>query len=420
MNTEHTSAILGLRVPAMDVIESLNGVPAPPEIKPRDTSSIQVTPEAIPDDVRRQQVLFKIFRVISFVCIAGAVSFTGAVNSLAAIGISAAICLLIESPKFFTEMMRRHQERQSVRFEFLKTFQNLNVTFGPPAFEKRMLDLKALATEYENLPGDCERQVERFVSTAKNTQLAQHMAATLIATAIIPGIGDVKKKSLAVAGMVSAFDVNRQGLQSLAGFGEASIDSVMQWKSGCEAEFVFNETALAGSTLSIRQKFADRQRVIEGRLQNALNELTAYQSELAVNGKAAIAATEVLCRSLAQKNANITLDSFSARQLRRLLGCFGKYGGDVDSSTDLAYAGSAVHAKSEPFLNRIWNAFVGGLFGCLFGLVFLIASLALVRNSSSLGIAVALLVGFFSPVYGLYRGYKKGLPWREASKKSDG
>jgi DNA-binding helix-hairpin-helix protein with protein kinase domain len=107
-------------------------------------------------------------------------------------------------------------------------------------FEQKRINLKRLADEYRQLPaaeraklGDLERQKCEL-------QLRKHLEAHLIARARIPKIGDTRKAALASYGIENAWDITRQKVRSVPGFGEELTNKLLNWRHSVERRFVFN------------------------------------------------------------------------------------------------------------------------------------------------------------------------------------
>ena len=75
--------------------------------------------------------------------------------------------------------------------------------------------------------------------------------------ALVPGIGEFLAEKLSSAGIMTAFDISRETIQRISGFGEAKTLSLLRWRESEENQLIANQpTALASDDqAAIEQKY---------------------------------------------------------------------------------------------------------------------------------------------------------------------
>lgn len=101
-------------------------------------------------------------------------------------------------------------------------------------------DLENAVMEYRGLNAEKSQAVTRLKNERHNRQLNEYLDRFLIRRARISGIGQAKKTVLASYGIESAADVKRNAILNIPGFGPATADNLIAWRTGLERRFVYN------------------------------------------------------------------------------------------------------------------------------------------------------------------------------------
>ncbi len=100
---------------------------------------------------------------------------------------------------------------------------------------QRCVDAKA---ELEQLPAERARRLAALTAEAK--QLEDFLDRFRIAQEKIPGIGPSRAATLASFGIETAWDVTGPAVKAIPGFGPATADKLLDWRSGKQSQFRFN------------------------------------------------------------------------------------------------------------------------------------------------------------------------------------
>jgi DNA-binding helix-hairpin-helix protein with protein kinase domain len=111
---------------------------------------------------------------------------------------------------------------------------------GVSGVAKLRAELEAAVVEYRGLTAAKSQVVTRLKNERHNRQLSEFLDCFLIRSATISGIGPAKKTMLASFGIESAADVKRSPILEIPGFGPATADKLIGWRSQLERRFVYN------------------------------------------------------------------------------------------------------------------------------------------------------------------------------------
>lgn len=111
---------------------------------------------------------------------------------------------------------------------------------GVRAAAKLRADLETAVSEYRGLDAAKAKAVTRLKQERHARQLGEYLDRFLIRRASISGIGHAKTVTLASFGIESAADIKRNAILRIPGFGSATTDKLMAWRSQHERRFVYN------------------------------------------------------------------------------------------------------------------------------------------------------------------------------------
>ncbi len=105
-------------------------------------------------------------------------------------------------------------------------------------------DLEKAVHEYRSLGSAKAQAIERLKTERRSRQLHDYLDQFLIQRASIAGIGPAKTVTLASFGIESAADITRPAILGVPGFGPATADKLLTWRSSHERRFVYNPAPL--------------------------------------------------------------------------------------------------------------------------------------------------------------------------------
>jgi DNA-binding helix-hairpin-helix protein with protein kinase domain len=132
---------------------------------------------------------------------------------------------------------------------------------GPGAFEEKRSDLARTAALYRVLPNAEREMLAALDQKKRELQLRKHLESYKIARASIDNIGDGRKLTLRSFGIETAWDITRQAVLVVPGFGPALTSKLTDWRQSVEQLFRFNpniptdfaEISKVGAEISMRR-----------------------------------------------------------------------------------------------------------------------------------------------------------------------
>lgn len=146
---------------------------------------------------------------------------------------------------------------------------------GPSHFRSARDQLIELAKEHERLPVVERGKLNELEQQKRNLQLRKHLEAHRTARAKIANIGPGRKATLASYGIETAWDVSRNKIFGVPGFGPSLASDLLAWRSLVERKFVFNPSLPTdpAAIRRVRDEIANRRSQIEAKLQSGPTEL---------------------------------------------------------------------------------------------------------------------------------------------------
>ena len=142
-------------------------------------------------------------------------------------------------------------------------------------------DLKAAITAYQSIDSDLSGELARFKSTRKERQRAAFLDQFSIRSAMISGIGPVRKATLISFGIETAGDVNRVSVLQVPGFGDVMTKNLLDWRFRHESRFRYNPARNAqdiGDENRLRGSFSSRKSDLAVTITNGLNVLRSKKA----------------------------------------------------------------------------------------------------------------------------------------------
>lgn len=152
---------------------------------------------------------------------------------------------------------------------------------GPGVSEVRA-GLSKLKTEYDTLPAERARRLQRLHEQRRAKQLEEHLDRFSLANAKIPGIGPTKAATLASHGIDTAGDIVSGKVLAVPGFGPAAVTKLLAWRRAHEATFSFdpNRGVSAPETAVLERDIAARRSKLEQEVSAGLARIKGLSAAL--------------------------------------------------------------------------------------------------------------------------------------------
>jgi DNA-binding helix-hairpin-helix protein with protein kinase domain len=152
---------------------------------------------------------------------------------------------------------------------------------GPGAFEEKRSELGRTATSYRDLPRVEREMLASLEHKKRELQLRKHLESHEIARANIDNIGDGRKLTLRSFGIETAWDVKRQAVLEVPGFGPVLTSKLTDWRRSVEQLFRFNPNIPTdpGEIAKVKAEKAIRQNAMETELLNGVRALETLRAE---------------------------------------------------------------------------------------------------------------------------------------------
>lgn len=178
---------------------------------------------------------------------------------------------------------------------------------GLTALTKLREQLYADITDYKGLSAEKARAQTKLQNERRNTQLNEYLDRFLIRRATISGIGQAKKTMLVSYGIESAADVKRHAILRIPGFGPATADKLLSWRTGLERRFRYNPSptpADAAAQARLDAEYARRASDLAKKIAGGQAELQNSAAAL----RAKLQSPNSTLSNLAEQRAQIEVD----------------------------------------------------------------------------------------------------------------
>jgi DNA-binding helix-hairpin-helix protein with protein kinase domain len=159
------------------------------------------------------------------------------------------------------------------------TFQGLQGRYSQFSGNQAFLELKRDANDcirqFQNLGSEETKRLADLKLRIREAQLKRFLERFYIEHARIKGIGVARKVTLRSYGIETAADVVRHRILQVSGFGPATTDVIVLWRSSIERKFVFDPTQPVNpaDVAAIKADVAKRRIDLQTQLQNWLVKL---------------------------------------------------------------------------------------------------------------------------------------------------
>jgi DNA-binding helix-hairpin-helix protein with protein kinase domain len=155
-------------------------------------------------------------------------------------------------------------------------------TAGATRFDEKLADIRRSAATYRALPGTERDMLAAVENRKRELQLQKHLEAHKIVRATIDSIGESRKLTLRSFGIETAWDVTRQSVLAVPGFGPALTGKLMDWRRSVEQRFRFNPSQPTdpAAIAKVHAEIALRRNNMETELLKAAGELETIKAEV--------------------------------------------------------------------------------------------------------------------------------------------
>ena len=195
-------------------------------------------PTPLPSAVKRSAIWFNVLRVVLlFILVPATVLFAFA-SLLVGIGIAVITCVLSVWKPYLKK--ERQQRLQTFR-KSLDCYERLAGEWKQKVSGGATRDIRTKATQalnqYKTLLSELRTKCQEVAEDVYEEQLFQHLEGFSIEDAVINGLGDRRKQTLASYEIYAAAHVTKTALFSVEGFGPALVTSLLRWKDDCIKQF---------------------------------------------------------------------------------------------------------------------------------------------------------------------------------------
>ena len=180
---------------------------------------------------------------------------------------------------------------------------------GSEAFNTLRTELRRCRQEWEEIPRQEKRDLDRLQTTARERQMQQFLDRCFIDKASIPGLGPARKAALRSFGIETADDVAMDRIMQIRGFGEGLTRAMLDWRASCERRFSFNPArAVTPADLNaVKAKHAARRIALEAKLTGGPGQLQHIARESALSLASLQPLLDQAAHHLAQAKADATV-----------------------------------------------------------------------------------------------------------------
>lgn len=152
---------------------------------------------------------------------------------------------------------------------------------GAEAFEEKRRALSGTASSYRGLPNVERGMLAALEQKKRELQLRKHLESHKIARASIDNVGDGRKLTLRSFGIETAWDIKREAICGVPGFGPVLTRKLIDWRGSVERQFWFNPNIPTDPTeiAKVRAEISLRRSAMETELLKGVRDLETLKAE---------------------------------------------------------------------------------------------------------------------------------------------
>ncbi len=135
-------------------------------------------------------------------------------------------------------------------------------------FDTELLELKSAKTQFLSSQKQEKADIQKLHARAWERQMEEHLERHFIRAARVEGIGIGRVSVLESYGIETAFDVKREVVSHVPGFGDVLVTRLVEWRRDVEKQFRFNPVQAVSKADAARIKlgYALHRSTLEQRL----------------------------------------------------------------------------------------------------------------------------------------------------------
>lgn len=238
-------------------------------------TDLELAPKPIPPEVRSRAIPLVAWGVAGLVILLTLILSPGFWWTGALVAVAALAFHLVHGKPRRAELTDRKAALSAAQQSYAALVAEAD-RLGPAGFAELKRRLQQLKVEYETVVPEREREaLIAFDQSAQQRQLQLHLEDSAIDTALIPGLGQARKTTLARHGITSAAQVRGEYIQNLPGFGPVLTTAIVAWREFCVRTFRYNpkDPTTARERMHAVEPFLARRREIETELSLGRDEL---------------------------------------------------------------------------------------------------------------------------------------------------
>jgi hypothetical protein len=200
---------------------------------------------------------------------------------------------------FRDELLSARQDWESLRATW-------NAPAPRPTFKDIRVSLDVLKAQYDALPAERTRRLQKLSDERQKKQMAEHLDRFFIASAKIHGIGRAKVTTLQAHGIDTAGDIHEAKIKRIAGFGDKLAFRLAEWRRECERKFRFDpRRGMAPSDLAALERDITMSRQkLEAEVRTGIGQLKAAAGATIARARLLEGKAAELAPRLSQARAN--------------------------------------------------------------------------------------------------------------------
>ena len=173
------------------------------------------------------------------------------------------------------------QRKLQAEKQWQEALKNWDRNAGSGAFDEKRTELGRTAASYRALPGIEREMLAALERKKQELQLRKHLESYNIARASIDNIGDGRKLTLRSFGIETAWDIKKQSVLAVPGFGPMLTSKLTEWRRSVERLFTFNPNIPTdpAEIAKVRSEISMRRNAMETELLKGVGDLETLKAE---------------------------------------------------------------------------------------------------------------------------------------------
>jgi len=269
-------------------------------------SGLNIQPMPLPESIKRARAAAGVKKVAAagliIVCLAS-------VPKLFIFALIIAGFLFFSGADDSAERSARQNAFNAARQNLSSAQARWNLEAGEVKFQDKLKELLSLRTELEGLTNQLAQERQKLQQNIRNSQLHKFLDKFFLENHNISGVGPTRKVTLASFGIETAADITWNKVMNINGFGQKLTGELVDWRKGLERRFVFDPSKGVdpADIAVLNQRFAQKQKQIEGRLMAGPEQLSQIRGQILLQRTQLLPMIRVASQQFAQAEANLAV-----------------------------------------------------------------------------------------------------------------